>query len=52
LKDILILVGCALLEPFIFHPMVIWSSVRGNFKKLFRVRSGWGTQIRKGFAKA
>ena len=52
LKDILILVGCALMEPFIFHPMVIWSSVRGNFKKLFRVRSGWGAQIRKGFANA
>lgn len=51
-RDVLILAGCALLEPFFFHPIVVWSSVRGNFKKLLRVRSGWGTQVRKGFVNA
>ena len=51
-RDVLILVLCAVLEPFFFHPIVVWSSVRGNLKKLFRVRSGWGTQVRKGFANA
>jgi hypothetical protein len=48
----LTLAGCALLEPFLFHPIVVWSSVRGNLKKLLRVRSGWGTQVRKGFVNA
>jgi|TARA_Y100001933_G_scaffold200353_1_gene201535 cellulose synthase/poly-beta-1,6-N-acetylglucosamine synthase-like glycosyltransferase len=51
-KDILTLMLCAIIEPFVFRPIVVMSSVRGNLKKLFRVQSGWGTQVRKGFAKA
>ena len=51
-KDILILLFCALIEPVVFHPILVFSAVRGNYKKLFRVKSGWGSQIRKGFAKA
>ena len=48
-KDILILIGCALLEPFIFHPIVVFSAVRGNYKKLIKANAGWGEQVRKGF---
>ena len=51
-KDILILMGCAIVEPFIFHPIVVFAAVRGNYKKLFKIQSGWGTITRKGFAKA
>ncbi len=51
-RDILTLMLAAILEPILFHPLVVWSSVRGNLKKLFKIRSGWGTQVRKGFAKA
>ena len=51
-KDILILMFCALIEPIIFHPVVVWAAVRGNYKKLFKIKSGWGSQVRKGFAKA
>ena len=51
-RDILILMFCALIEPFTFHPLVVWSAIRGNYKKLFKVQSGWGSQVRKGFAKA
>ncbi|MBU2996232.1 glycosyltransferase family 2 protein [Cellulophaga baltica] len=50
--DILKLIGCALIEPFIFHPIVVFAAVRGNYKKLFKIKSGWGTITRKGFAKA
>ena len=50
-KDILLLMFCALIEPLTFHPLVVWSAVRGNYKKLFKVNSGWGSQVRKGFAK-
>jgi hypothetical protein len=42
----------AIIEPIVFHPIVVWSSVRGNYKKLFKIKSGWGSQVRKGFAKA
>lgn len=50
-KDILLLMLCAIIEPFSFHPLVVWSAVRGNYKKLFKVNTGWGSQVRKGFAK-
>ncbi len=50
-KDILILIFCALIEPISFHPLVVWSAIRGNYKKLFKIQSGWGSQVRKGFAK-
>ncbi len=51
-KDVFLLIACAFLEPILFQPIVVWSSVQGNYKKLFRVPAGWGTQVRKGFAKA
>lgn len=53
-KDILLLMFCAIIEPIAFHPIVVWSAVRGgNYKKLFKIKSGWGgSQVRKGFAKA
>lgn len=51
-KDILLLMGYALLEPIVFHPIVIYASLKGNFKKLMRKRSVWGNQVRKGFAEA
>lgn len=50
-KDILILMLCAIIEPVTFHPLVVISAIRGNYKKLFNVKSGWGSQVRKGFAK-
>ncbi|EAR01292.1 glycosyltransferase family 2 protein [Maribacter sp. HTCC2170] len=51
-KDILTLMLCAIIEPFVFHPIVVWAAIRGNYKKLFKIKSGWGSQVRKGFAKA
>ena len=51
-RDILKLLVCAIIEPISFHPIVVWSAVRGNYKKLFKINSGWGSQVRKGFAKA
>ncbi len=51
-RDILTLIVFALVEPLAFHPIVTYSAIRGNYKKLFRVESGWGTLTRKGFSKA
>ena len=50
-RDILTLLFCGIIEPLVFHPIVVWSAVRGNYKKLFKINSGWGSQVRKGFAK-
>ena len=51
-KDILTLLLFAILEPFVFHPIVTFSAIRGNFRKLFGINTGWGTITRKGFAKS
>ena len=51
-RDILTLMLFALIEPFVYHPIVTFSAIKGNYKKLFNVRSGWGTITRKGFSKA
>lgn len=48
-KDILKLVLVAILEPFIFHPFVVWSAVVGNFD-LMRKNNSWGEMTRQGFA--
>ncbi len=47
-KDILRLVLTALLEPFLFHPFVVWSAIRGNID-LLRKKNSWGEMTRQGF---
>lgn len=49
-RDILRLVLTALLEPFLFHPFVVWSAVRGNID-LLQKKKGWGEMTRQGFQK-
>ena len=51
-RDILLLTLCALIEPFWFHPLVVWAAIRANYKKLFKIQSGWGAMTRRGFSKA
>ncbi len=46
-KDIFKLVITAFLEPFIFHPFVVWSAIKGNIDYL-RKRNSWGEMTRQG----
>jgi biofilm PGA synthesis N-glycosyltransferase PgaC len=48
-KDILGLVGVAIVEPFVFHPFVVWSAIRGNID-LLRKNNSWGEMTRTGLA--
>lgn len=48
-SDIFRLILTAFLEPFIFHPFVVWSAVRGNID-LLRKKKSWGEMTRQGFA--
>lgn len=41
----------ALIEPFCFHPFVVWSAVRG-YIHLFRKERVWGDMARQGFTAA
>ncbi|WP_316793686.1 glycosyltransferase [Pedobacter frigoris] len=49
-KDLLMLILTAFLEPFIFHPFVVWSAVQGNID-LLRKKNSWGEMTRQGFTK-
>jgi cellulose synthase/poly-beta-1,6-N-acetylglucosamine synthase-like glycosyltransferase len=49
-KDILVLIGTALIEPLFYHPYVMWCSVRGNYD-LITGKRNWGVMHRRGFKK-
>jgi cellulose synthase/poly-beta-1,6-N-acetylglucosamine synthase-like glycosyltransferase len=46
-KDILKLVATLLIEPFIFHPVVVWAAIKGNIDYL-RKKNSWGEMTRQG----
>jgi poly-beta-1,6-N-acetyl-D-glucosamine synthase len=47
-RDILKMILVALVEPFWFHPRVVWWSLKGNFD-LFKGKKSWGEMTRQGF---
>ncbi|RPE05378.1 glycosyltransferase family 2 protein [Chitinophaga lutea] len=49
-KEIRKLILAALSEPFVFHPFVVWSAIRGYFD-YFRKKKSWGEMTRRGFGK-
>jgi cellulose synthase/poly-beta-1,6-N-acetylglucosamine synthase-like glycosyltransferase len=46
--DIMKLLMAAISEPFLFHPFVMWSSIRG-IVDYFRKKKDWGDMTREGF---
>jgi biofilm PGA synthesis N-glycosyltransferase PgaC len=50
-RDILRLLGTALLEPVFIHPLTVYYAIRGNLDLLTGVKN-WGDMKRKGFKKS
>ncbi|QYA26979.1 glycosyltransferase family 2 protein [Gramella sp. MT6] len=48
-KQIIELLLAAYLEPFLYHPILVYGQMKGYYKKIFGIKSGWGTMTRKGF---
>ena len=46
-KDNFRLVGTAFLEPFIFHPFIVWSALKGHID-YFKKSHSWGEMTRQG----
>ena len=44
-KDLIKLVMVSFLEPFFYHPFVMWAAIKGNFD-LIRGKSSWGEMSR------
>lgn len=49
--DMMKLLLTALTEPFIFHPFVVWSAIRGYIDYI-RKKKSWGEMTRQGFGSA
>jgi hypothetical protein len=43
------MIGLALLEPFIYHPLVVYWAIKGNIS-YFKGEKGWGKMERTGFS--
>jgi len=39
----------AFIEPILYHPLVVFFALRGNFFYVTRRRLKWGTMTRQGF---
>lgn len=49
-KEYLWILMAALLEPFIYHPMVVFFSLRGYWNYFIQKKAVWGKMTRKGFS--
>jgi len=45
------LVLTSLIEPFVFHPFVLYAAIKGNFDFFFNKNIKWGEMTRKGLTK-
>jgi len=45
------LVLTSLIEPFVFHPFVLYAAIKGNFDYFFNKNIKWGEMQRKGLVK-
>ena len=46
------LVMIAFLEPFVNHPTILYSAIKGNIDYYFNKKKKWGVMIKKGMTKA
>lgn len=49
-RSYLWILGAAVLEPFIYHPFIIFYSLRGYWNYLIQTKAVWGEMTRRGFA--
>jgi len=47
-RDVMKMIGVAMLEPIWFHPRVVWWSLKGNID-LIKGKKTWGEMTRQGF---
>lgn len=50
-SDMIKLIFTSLVEPFAFHTLTVWWSIKGNFDLLTGRNKGWGEMTRAGFGK-
>jgi len=48
-KELMVLIFMAMIEPFVYHPLNIYASLRGYWFFFRQTEQKWGVMIRKGF---
>lgn len=50
-REVLKLIGMALIEPLLYHPVVLVASIKGYWQFFTKKEATWGVMVRKGFEK-
>lgn len=50
-KELLILLGMAIIEPIVYHPINVYASLKGYWNFFSNKEQSWGVMVRKGYAK-
>lgn len=49
IKELLKLIGMVFIEPFVYHPINIYASLKGYYHQIANKEKKWGEMTRKGF---
>jgi hypothetical protein len=49
IKEVIILIIMVFIEPFVFHPLNVFASLKGYWHFLKQKEQSWGVMTRKGF---
>ncbi|WP_339612095.1 glycosyltransferase family 2 protein, partial [uncultured Planktosalinus sp.] len=49
MKEVIKLVGMALIEPLVYHPVIVVAAIKGYWQFFTKKEATWGVMIRKGF---
>jgi cellulose synthase/poly-beta-1,6-N-acetylglucosamine synthase-like glycosyltransferase len=49
-KEVLKLIGMALIEPFLYHPVIVVAALKGYWQFFTKKEATWGVMVRKGFS--
>ncbi len=50
IREVLMLIGMALIEPLFYHPIVVVAAIKGYWQFFTKKEAKWGVMVRKGFA--
>lgn len=50
-KELITLVGMAIIEPFVYHPINVYASLKGYWYFFSKKEQKWGVMVRKGYEK-
>jgi cellulose synthase/poly-beta-1,6-N-acetylglucosamine synthase-like glycosyltransferase len=49
IKEVLKLIGMALIEPFLYHPIIVLAALKGYWQFFTKKEAIWGVMVRKGY---